>query len=180
MADEVGNAETVTEPFTGPASESSGPPPMDFLKAGQGQTKPDEPDDPKEAVTREGAVDIVVGALDLIHDRIADATGYGRGPNPDLTSEYAEWGWRLNHKELVLWKQIIRFMVKRLKFKDYDVIIAFVGLAIMYATKAVGFVQFRKGAGTGGVGLDQRAEVAASKVPAGAMSNMAGDVMIPA
>ena len=160
------------EPVTGPSAPASSFAPPDFFKGPAPKTA-DQVTAADEA-TQSSAVDILVGSLDLIHDRIADATGYGRGPNPDPHAEFPEWGWALSPKELDLWRKVIKFLVKRIKMKDWDLIVAFVGLIVMYAGKGIGFIQWRRGnAAPGRTGAQKELEV-----PAGAL--MAGDVEVPA
>jgi hypothetical protein len=151
------------EPMVGPAPASTGPPPMDFLKPVPGKTE--SPVTPADKETQENAIDIIIGAVDLIHDRAADATGYGKGQNPDPTATEAEWGWRLTQKEIELWRKVIRFLVRRLKMKDWDVVIALVGLMIAEASKVIGFVAWRR---AGHVAT-----------PGKAGGTAAGDIVIP-
>lgn len=149
------------EPVKGPDITPKAEAPVDWWKKPRPEQNV-EPVSSADKETQEGAVDILVGSIDLLHDRAADSTHYE--------------GWRLSPKEIELWRKVLRFMLRRLKMKDWDLVVAIVGLVIAESSKVMGYMQFRKSGGIGGA-TDKRQDVAASKVPAGVFGgDLAGEV----
>jgi hypothetical protein len=145
--------ETVKGPDT-PAKEQA---PAEWWRKAKSEPGAPEVITAGDKETQENAVDILVGAVDLLHDHAADATHYP--------------GWSLTPKEIELWRKVLRFMLKRLKMKDWDLIVAIVGLVIAEFSKVFGYLSFRK---ANGGGVDKRSLVKNSKVPAGAMGGDLG------
>jgi hypothetical protein len=172
-------AQTPTPPaeetVTGPTLTPKQTVPTEWWKKQAAPTE--EPVTPADTATQDSAVDILVGAVDLLHDRAAQATGYGYGPNPDGTGRL--WGWTLTEKEIELWRKVLKFLLRRLKMKDWDIIVALVGLVIAEGSKVMGYLQYRKNASPVG-GDDKRQLVRNSpKVPDGVMGGDLAEVSPP-
>jgi hypothetical protein len=113
------------EPISGPPAESLEPAPPAWLNE-----KVPIPSDAAPSAEEESQAGILVSAIDLVHDRIAEATRYD--------------GWRLSEKELKLWQNIIRHYIKYLPMKDWPHLMDIIGLVVMYASKGMGYLAFRK------------------------------------
>jgi hypothetical protein len=68
--------------------------------------------------------DILVGAVDLLHDKWADGLKIDEGI-------------RLTEKEKSLWKQIFSYLIKSLPSKDWPIVIVIVSLVIAESSKVV-------------------------------------------
>lgn len=160
-----------TEPVQGPATPERPAPPTEWWKKPLIPEGVPAPESRADAETRQEAVDIIVGAIDMLHDNVADRTGYGRGPNPN--GEPGPWGWRLSPKMIQLWVKVIKFLLRRLKMKDWDIVVALVGLAIAYLQMGFGYMEWRRRKTSAG-GTEDKGDIVAQqrengKIPAGAM-----------
>jgi len=120
---------------------------------------------PEQEATRKEAVDILAGAVDLLHDRAAVYTHYE--------------GWRLTEKELRLWEKVLRFLLRRFDMKDWDIIITLVALVMAESSKLFGYLQFRRQKGAGAKESTDKGDVIA-ETGSGGMSDALARVPVGA